>query len=670
MTITKQGVLALLCVAGTTLTGQAANVSVKALCGAPVASGTYRLTGSTTFSASDTYLLDGVILVGNGATLTIEAGTVVRGFNENPTTGTGIQYRPGMLVVERGGKLYANGTASNPIIFTDQWDNNVPGMTAGSVTRTWSYSVGGAAATARTDTYNYAQLGNLHGVWGGIVLCGKAFVNWDSKALGSAEISAEGLDAGLNVLGGGRNDDDSSGSIKYVQIRYGGSVLADTKEINGLTMYGVGRGTELHHIEVFNNQDDAFEWFGGCVNAKYLVVHGAGDDMFDSDAGFRGKNQFMFGVQRNLGGSKRESGCSDKGMEMDGFETDSASGTYLYSASAWYNLTLVGWGEPNPGSGKQKNIAVQLRDNASPQINNSVFMDFGCYGTFIENRTDYGSNLNPTYRFGITNNAANLSTATTTDYLGNTVGAAYFYKAQRPGKQAHIKDCLFWNIIDSASLTGALYPVAADAAALNTLFGTTAPGGKGPYFSTGLGSYTGWTAAEHNNVTDIYNDGTTFMPIASRSRSLVVNRAPYATSTKGYDVTQIDPRAANDAVHAAAPVVSDGWLTPAAYRGAFDPYSNWARGWTMMDRIGLFGAAATVTETEAGVAITDFTVASPIAYFSTQAGVTYRVKAAATVDGTYSTIAELVGTGSQVSYLDVGATDPAKFYKIYVVTQN
>jgi hypothetical protein len=135
-------------------------------------------------------------------------------------------------------------------------------------------------------------------------------------------------------------------------------------------------------------------------------------------------------------------------------------------------------------------------------------------------------------------------------------------------------------------------------------------------------------------------------------------------------VTYIDPRAAMDAVHGVTPVLSDGWLTPAAYRGAFDPYNNWARGWTMMDRIGLFGAAQTVTETEAGIAITAFTVASPIAYFNTEAGVVYRVKAATTVDGTYSTIAELTGTGSQVSYLDVGANDPAKFYKVYVVSQN
>jgi hypothetical protein len=648
---------------------QAANVSVKAMCATTSASGVFRLTTNATFHASNTYLLDGVILVGNGAALTVEAGTVLRAYNEQTT---GVPYRPGMLVVERGGKLYANGTASSPIIFTDEWDNNVPGMTAGSTNRTWQYRDGGGAIVPKNnESYDYATLGNLHGVWGGLVLCGKAFANWDSQSLGSVNIGVEGLDPTLNIQGGGNNDDDSSGVVKYVQIRYGGSILTSTKEINGLTLYGVGRGTELHHVEVFNNQDDGFEWFGGTVNGKYLVAHGAGDDTFDSDAGFRGKNQFLFGIQRNLGGTKRESGCSDKGMEMDGFETATASGTYLFSASAWYNVTLVGWAEPSPGNNAQKNVAVQLRDNASPQINNSIFMDFGTYATLIENRTDYGSNLNPPYRFVTTNNTANLPGNTATNNLGNEVGASYFYKAQRPGMQAHIKDCVFWNIIsgEAVPVTGALYPTETGSA-LNTLFKTTAGGGLGPYFTTGLGSYTGWTAAENNNVIDIYNDGVDFMPIASRTRSLVVNRAPYAASTKGYDVTQIDPRAANDAVHATVPVLSDGWLTPAAYRGAFDPYNNWARGWTMMDRIGLFGAAPVITETEASVAVTDFTVASPIAYFSTEFGVTYRVKASATVDGTYATIAEIVGTGSQVSYLDVGANDPAKFYKIFVVSQN
>jgi len=286
MNCTKKAFAGLMAMLALVYGAQAADVSVKAMCEAMAQTGCYELTSNVTFRAENTYLLDGVICVDDGAVLTIEAGTVLRGYNENST---GITYRPGMLIVRRGGKLYANGTASSPIIFTDEWDNNVPGMTPGPVSRTWGYRNGAPSYGVVTDTYDYSKVGNLHGVWGGVVLCGRAFVNWDGMTLGDATISVEGLDAAVGATGGGRDDDDSSGSVKYIQIRYGGSILTSTKEINGFTMYGVGRGTELHHIEVFNNQDDAFEWFGGTVNAKYLVGWGAGDDTFDSDCGFRGK---------------------------------------------------------------------------------------------------------------------------------------------------------------------------------------------------------------------------------------------------------------------------------------------------------------------------------------------------------------------------------------------
>ncbi len=667
-----KGMMALLCAAGMAGGSQAANVSMKAQC-VTVASGCYELQTNMTMSAANTYLLDGVILVGDGAALTIEPGTLIRGQN---TRTTAVPYRPGMLIIKRGGKIYANGTASQPIIFTDEWDNNVPGQTAGPVSRTYEYRGGNSTPYTLTDTYDYSKPGNLHGVWGGIVLCGKAFNNWDNKnTLGTGEINCEGMDVGLGITGGGRDDDDSSGVVKYVQIRYGGSILISNKEINGYTMYGVGRGTEQHHIEVFNNQDDTFEWFGGTVNSKYLVAWAPGDDTFDSDCGFRGKNQFLFGVQRNMGGTGRESGCSDKGMEMDGFEVQTAPGRTLWSASAWYNITLVGWMGPNDGNGKQKNVAIQMRDGASPQINHSIFMDFGGNGsdtytpaTFIENRDDTADRIanNPATHFVTDNLLANWPTDTATNYLGTTIGPAYLYTSQRPGKQAHIKDCVFWHIPQ-------LYPTEVDAA-LIAKFGTS-NSDKGPWFTTGLGSYAGWaTDASQNNVVDIFSDSSTYMPIRARTQVPVTNRlfaatvpAAYSNSVAGVDVTFIDPRGSNDAVIASAPVPNDGWLSPVSYRGAFDSYHNWARGWTTMERMGLFGSSSAAGTEVTNVTITAFNVATPVAYFHTQKGVTYRVKVATIVSGPYTTLSELEGTGELVSYLDVGATDPTKFYKVVAV---
>ena len=376
MNCTKKSLTGALSVLALVCGAQAANIDVT---GTPYNPGTgvipniYRLAGDTTWTSNNTYRMMGIILVPNGVTLTIEPGTVIRGANERTialaSSTTDAKYRPGMLIVEKGGKLYARGTAQNPICFTDEWDNHFAwkGQTGTSVTRTYQYRKGSDNTDVTiTTNYNYGAVGNLHGVWGGIVLCGKAFMNNDGSdaTLGTMTFAVEGTSASWGINGGGNDDDDSSGVLTYVQIRYGGSLVGDGKEINGLTMYGVGRGTVINHIEVFNNQDDCMEWFGGTVEAKYLIGWGAGDDIFDSDCGFRGKNQFLFGVQRDLGGFKHESGASDKGMEMDGFEK--ANGQFLYSASQWNNVTLIGNQYTKIGSSRYRDIAISMRDNVSP----------------------------------------------------------------------------------------------------------------------------------------------------------------------------------------------------------------------------------------------------------------------------------------------------------------
>jgi hypothetical protein len=582
---------------------QAALVTIDGTVGTQVSPAVFRLSGAHNWTSNNVYLLKGIILVGNGATVTVEQGTVIRGANELTTkTAFNADFRPGALVVERGGKLYANGTAEHPIIMTDEWDNHNPwaGQTGTSVTRTWWYRNGsGTLATKTGEAYNYGAMGNLHGAWGGLVLCGKAFANWDTETnpanLGTATVGVEGLDPALGIVGGGNDDDDSSGSLTYVQIRYGGYQLASTKEINGLTLYAVGRGTVIHHIEVLNNQDDMFEWFGGCVNSKYLVAWGNGDDIFDSDAGFRGKNQFLFGVQRDLGGSKIESGASDKGMEIDGYETAAGAGSMLFSASLWNNITLVG---SQYVDSSKRNGAISMRDNASPQIYNGVFMDFGSKATFIENRTDTtanGVNLNCGERFATAVTA--LPTWTAQNAAGQTVGRDYFYKAslsntyfnaELAAKQACLRGTVFWNI------PAGLYPTEIGGTALKAAYSWVDSGaGKGPWCSTGLTLYSGWTADTEGNITDIYNnsggnnanaDADNLMPIKRRYRT-----ATSGLQTAGYHVTEIDPRAANDATTGGM-YVPDSWMTPTAYRGAFSPDKNWAQGWTTVASFGLFGA--------------------------------------------------------------------------------
>jgi hypothetical protein len=566
---------------------------------------TYYLNGTHNWTSNNVYKLYGIILVADGAVLNIQPGTIIRGVNPYRT---GSNFRPGMLIVMRGGKIFANGTANAPICMTDEWDNNFPwfGSTGSSVSQdAWTYykADGSATTNAAGTAYNYGKLGDHHGCWGGLVLCGKAFVNWDSTSFGTADIVVEGTDDALAIKGGGSDDDDSSGEISYLQIRYGGYVLKSTKEINGVTFYGVGRKTKVHHIEVYNNIDDCYEWFGGTVNAKYLVAWGAGDDVFDSDCGFRGKNQFLFGVQRDLSGSSVESGASDKGMEIDGFEGTTASGAYLYPCSLWANVTLIGiqyttcrYYSSGFKTQSNRNVALSMRDNASPRIYNSVFMDFGAVATLIENRTggDLTGDLNVTARFSKAPTTANLPSVTyeggATAGLSASSVANYLYSdgVMADDVEAAIRGTIFFNIPQ-----GLVYSKPGGTDFTTDFSWAGSAYSKGPWLSTGAyayGDFTNW----YNNCNSDNSWANTnrsvdsvYMPIKARYRELVVK-----TATTSYSVTNVDPRAANDAVYSAM-AVPDQWVTPVRFVGAFAPSNNWAKGWTTIDSLGALAAAPT-----------------------------------------------------------------------------
>ncbi|MXP25007.1 hypothetical protein GRI39_02955 [Altererythrobacter indicus] len=214
--------------------------------------------GGFAASASDT-----------NVTLTIEPGVVVY-------AGTGVSY----LVVNRGNKINAEGTATNPIIFTSE--QNILGN------------------TSDTD----------QGQWGGVVLLGRGKITdcdtgtaaseSNTSATNSCQRDTEG--ASDPALFGGNNDSDSSGTMKYVQIRYSGYVLSSDNELQSLTLGGVGSGTVMENIMSFNSSDDAIEAFGGDIRAKNLVLIGADDDNLDTDTGVRGFIQYVLAVQRNGAG--------------------------------------------------------------------------------------------------------------------------------------------------------------------------------------------------------------------------------------------------------------------------------------------------------------------------------------------------------------------------------
>jgi hypothetical protein len=284
------------------------------------------------WTSDNEYLLDGVVFVEEGAELYIEPGTIVRG-----ATGQGND--ASALVITRGAKIFAEGTASNPVIFTAEEDDGTLSL-------------------------------NDRGLWGGVVVLGYATTNnADQKQIeGINELTAEGDD---RAVYGGDDDNDSSGILRYVSIRHTGIAVGDQagNEIQGLTLGGVGRGTIVEYVESYASADDGFEWFGGTVDGKYLVSAFTSDDNFDWDEGFRGRGQFWFAIQ---GGDE-----AGRIAEMDGSATD-AENTTPFGRPIISNVTYIGAGADQfPFPSGDGNEALIFRDNTGGEYHNSIVTDFG-----------------------------------------------------------------------------------------------------------------------------------------------------------------------------------------------------------------------------------------------------------------------------------------------------
>ena len=280
------------------------------------------ITGNVTWTSDNEYILDGLIFVDSLSTLTIEAGTVIKGkLQSNITTGDGAS----ALIVKRGAKIYAEGTPESPIIFTSELDD----------------------VTVPDDL-----LLTDRGLWGGLILLGEAVTNQPTT-----QNQIEGIPNTYNAKYGGSNDEDNSGVLRYISIRHGGFSISGVPgdEINGLTMGAVGSGTTIEYIEVIANLDDGYEWFGGTVNTRYLAAVFCADDAFDYDQGWRGKNQFWFALNPD-----DESG---RGGEHDGGDDDETGLPYAIPMIS--NATYIGSGANSTGVGGDGNDrAIYFRDNA------------------------------------------------------------------------------------------------------------------------------------------------------------------------------------------------------------------------------------------------------------------------------------------------------------------
>ncbi len=263
---------------------------------------------------SGIYKLTGKLQVNNGAKLTIKPGVRIEA-TEVSTLSPEIRY----IAVAQGGQIFVEGTAANPVVMTA--DINLPGS------------------------------------WGGLVICGKAPIN--KAEFASAEVS--------DLQYGGNDINDNSGSIKYLRIEYSGYAYNADKEFNGLSLFGVGQATTIEYVQIHEGSDDGFEWFGGSVNARYLVVtnfntENVADDLFDWTEGWNGIGENWFGIRTN---------ASNRGIEAD--NNSSTHTLQPISNPTIKNLTLIGNGIDGGG----ENQALKLRVGTQGQFDNIVLKNWG-----------------------------------------------------------------------------------------------------------------------------------------------------------------------------------------------------------------------------------------------------------------------------------------------------
>ncbi len=490
------------------------------------------ITVSTTWTANNTYNLQQQIYVRNGATLTIEPGTVIAS-----TTNLG-----GSLAVTRGAKIIAAGTQQNPIIFTSKAD-----------VATWT------GGDPKTGTYRQAA-----NEWGNLTIMGRAYVSENVVATNTPTPNAnnvapmEGLVAqgagDPNVLYGGGDDNDDSGVLRYVSFRYGGKVVGLNNELNGLSLGGIGRETDISYVEIMNNVDDGIEIWGGTVNLKYVAIWNIGDDSMDIDQGWRGKAQFGLVVQGYSVSAAQGSGVGDNAWEIDGAEQ---SDYQPVTTGTIYNFTTIG----QPLSGDH---LAAFRDNARMQFRNCIWMDAGEQVVRNDNVDGDGG---AGYGFNGTLSWAN--TWTTNFNVFSAVNApanpAAFYTAQTSGKLIEFTDSVFYNNLAANGYTEA--------------------------------NARGVFNAANNNV-QIADANGSQLPIKS-----IVRSGPVAVgSLFMLPVTSLDPRAANSAVTSVAAAPNDGFFTPVNYRGGFSPTENWLCTWSAADAYNLIatpaGACVSIVDTD------------------------------------------------------------------------
>lgn len=497
------------------------------------------ITSNTTWTKNNIYLLNGFVYVEDGATLTIEAGTIIKG--DKVSKGT--------LIVTKTGTINAIGTECEPIVFT----SNEP---AGS--------------------RNY-------GDWGGIIILGEAPIN----VAGGSSVIEGGVDTPEGDGSyGGANPADNSGTLQYVRIEFPGIPFLPGNEINGLTLGGVGSGTTIDHIQVSYSGDDSFEWFGGRVNAKYLIAYRGWDDDFDTDFGYRGKVQFGYVLRdpniADVSGSN--------GFEQDNDATGSTNSPF--SKALFSNVTIAG---PKVNTGDVVNVnykrGAHNRRNTQASIYNSIIMGYSEVGVRIEGVNTSQNAMNDSLQF-----KNNILSGHPDDYNCTTCDVAFNIDtwAASNSNQTYLTNNLV-GLVDPFNLSNPdPRPTAGSAP---TTIGTYFSGLLSDPFFTPT-SYTGAFSTSDNWTDESW-----------------VNFDPQNTA---YTTPGINNNPTVSAVVTNAGCAATGAIDVSVSGGAGAYTYSWSDGPTTQDRTGLNAGTYTVTVTSNGCStsktytVNDVTVAKPV----------------------------------------------------------
>ncbi|MBC7449896.1 MAG: hypothetical protein H7259_00250 [Cytophagales bacterium] len=461
----------------------------KTLCG--------NITANTTLHADTAYSLGCYVYVKTGVTLTIEPGTVIKS--------TKIQ---SALIVETGAKIMAQGTAALPIVFTS-----------------------GTSNPRRGD-------------WAGVVICGLAKTN---NYGASAPIIEGGLSStyGSPASASDNVNADNSGVLSYVRIEYAGYAPIPGSELNGLSLYAIGNGTKLDHVQVTAANDDSFEWFGGCVNAKYLIAYMGIDDDFDTDNGYSGHVQYGLTIRSRY--IADQSGSKAFESDHDGSSNTNDPQTLCQFS----NITSVGpinsmgsLGDANTGSiapnaGAATYIAaLHTRRNSSISVQNSVIIGWPV-GILIDSKTGTS---------GVT--CANYVDGTKGNIKNNIIaGISKNYVAGKPGT-----DNKTWDAVSVVNGSGDLTAVNATTIKDSTLL-TWASYAVGPRTFV-------YNAVNANRYQYDYKG--------------ILNNAFSETNPSAYDFT---PATGSPALTGANFTGLPSFFDVTTYVGAFAAGSDWTAGW-------------------------------------------------------------------------------------------